>query len=433
MTEKEKPVFARSAAYKYVFGSGSIRALWPRDAFVLALRNIFRHSGRTALTLTVIASGVAGLILSGGFVQDALIQLREATIHSQLGHLQIYRKGYYAEGSRSPFKYMIERPDEILAAVKELPQVDDAMSRLAFAGVINNGRSDFAIIGEGIEADKEAKLGSLIQIVAGRKLVEADRYGIMIGEGVASATKLKPGDRATLLLNTAEGALNNVEFDVVGIFRSFSKDFDARAVRISLSGAQELLASPAVNAVVVSLRETGQTDEVAASLKAKLDPTKYEVKTWRELADFYDKTAALYERQFVVLEVIILLAVLLSVVNSVNMSVFERTGEFGTLMALGTRSRAIFRLVLLENLLLGLIGSAIGTAIGVLAALAISAIGIPMPPPPNSSSGYLAGIHLETSIVATAALVGLVATFVATLMPARRVSRIPVAEALRQN
>ena len=431
MTATKPPPARARRALK--LASDLIRALWPRDAFVLALRNIFRHRGRTALTLTVIASGVAGLILCGGFVQDALIQLREATIHSQLGHLQIYRKGYYAEGSRSPYKFMIERPGEILAAVRELPEVDDAMSRLAFTGVINNGRSDFAIVGEGIEADKEARLGSLIQIISGRKLAGADRYGMVIGEGVASATKLKPGDRATLLLNTAEGALNSIEFDVVGIFRSFAKDFDARAVRISLSGAHELLASSGGNAVVVSLLETVKTDEAAARLKTKLDGTQYEIKTWRELADFYDKTAALYERQFAVLQAIILLAVLLSVVNSVNMSVFERTGEFGTLMALGTRSRSIFRLVLLENLLLGLIGSCIGTAIGIIAAWAISAIGIPMPPPPNSSSGYIATIRVDAAIVLTAWVVGFAATVVASIMPARRVARVPVVEALRQN
>ena len=59
--------------------------------FRLALRNVVRHKLRTALTLAAIVSGVVGLVLSGGFVEDSLLQLREATIHSQLGHLQIRR------------------------------------------------------------------------------------------------------------------------------------------------------------------------------------------------------------------------------------------------------------------------------------------------------------------------------------------------------
>ena len=64
----------------------------------LASRNIFRHGVRTMLTLFVIAAGVAGLILTGGFVEDALTHLREATIHSQLGHIQIYPHGVLREG-----------------------------------------------------------------------------------------------------------------------------------------------------------------------------------------------------------------------------------------------------------------------------------------------------------------------------------------------
>ena len=399
----------------------------------LALRNVFRHRGRTALTLTVIVAGTVGLMLSGGFVRDALIQLREATIHSQLGHVQVFRTGFFEEGSHNPYKYAIDRPRDVLGAVSRLDGVDDALSRLAFAGVINNGRSDFAIVGEGGEPDKEAKLGSLIQVVQGRLLNDGDRNGIMIGEGVAAATRLGPGDRATLLLNTADGALNTVEFEVVGTFRSFSKEFDARAVRIALEAAKELVASPAINVVVVSLHRTDATDATAAALRASLDPTIYEVKTWRELADFYDKTAALYERQFVVLQAIILVAVFLSVVNSVNMSVFERTGEFGTLMALGTRSAPLFQLVVIENLLLGLIGSGAGVVVGFVASAVISAIGIPMPPPPNSSTGYIATIRLDGAIVATAWAVGLVATVVASLLPARRVSRLEISEALRQN
>ena len=73
----------------------------------------------------------------------------------------------------------------------------------------------------------------------------------------------------------------------------------------------------------------------------------------RALADFYEKTAALFKRQFAFLQAIILLSVLLAVANSVNMTIFERTGEFGTLMAVGTRRMPIFRLVILENLVVG--------------------------------------------------------------------------------
>ena len=81
--------------------------------------------------------------------------------------------------------------------------------------------------------------------------------------------------------------------------------------------------------------------------------------TWLKLNDFYAKTVEMYDVQFGVLRIIILLMVLLSVVNSVNMSVFERVGEFGTMMALGNRSRRVFTLIIAENTLIGVAGASL--------------------------------------------------------------------------
>jgi len=125
--------------------------------------------------------------------------------------------------------------------------------------------------------------------------------------------------------------------------------------------------------------------------------------------------------------------VLLSVASSVNMSVFERVGEFGTMMALGNGRGDVFRLILMESALLGLIGGLLGVLLGVVMAIAISAIGIPMPPPPNANLGYTAFIRVVPTVLAMAFLVGFGATALATLLPAARMSRTPVVTALRAN
>ncbi|MBA2689171.1 MAG: ABC transporter permease [Burkholderiales bacterium] len=399
----------------------------------LALRNLFRHRLRTGLTLTAIASGVAALILSGGFVEDMFHQLAEATIHGQLGHLQIYRAGFYENGVRDPYNYMIDQPESLKRRAKSVPQYEDAMERLNFSGLMNNGRADYSIRGEGLEASKEAKFGSYLKIISGRQLTDKDHFSILVGEGVAKALGLKPGDQATLLLNTQQGALNSLEFEVAGIFRSFAKDYDDRTVRIPLAAAKELLDTKGINALVVLLQSRDATDQARAALRDQLPAVPYDIKTWYELADFYRKTTELYRRQFGVLQLIILIMVLLSVVNSVSMSTFERIGEFGTLMALGDRGAKVFRLVIVENFFLGLIGALIGAMAGILLGLAISAVGIPMPPPPNMSAGYTATIRLVPWVVVGAILVGFAATVLAALLPARRVSRIPVVDALREN
>ena len=399
----------------------------------LALRNVFRQRMRTAMTLAAISLGVVGLILSGGFVQDVYYQLGESLIHSQSGHLQVSRAGFQAHGTRSPEKFLIDQSETIREAIRKIPEVEDVAARINFAGLINNGRTDLPIIGQGVEPEKEAALGTEVRFTEGRELQKQDTHGAVLGEGIAHALKLRPGDSVTLLVNTAEGVLNTLEVTVVGVFQSFSKEYDARAVRIQLGAAHELLNTKGINSLVVTLKRTEDTRRVTDAVTRQVDSKQFEVKTWQELNDFYESTVALYERQFGVLQFIILVMVLLSVANSVNMSVLERIGEFGTMMAVGNRSSTVFRLVLSESVLLGLCGAAIGVVLGLILAWVITAVGIPMPPPPNANRGYTAQIRLLPITVLMAFAVGFLATVLAAPLPARRVSRIPIVDALRQN
>lgn len=398
----------------------------------LAYRNILRHGGRTATTLAAITFGVAALVLSQGFVEDIFVQLGEAVVHSQTGHIQLARQGYFAHGAHQPMKFLFADPERDKAAILELKGVEDVMERLNFPGLLNNGRADLAVLAEGVEPDKEARLGTFIHFLAGRALRAADHYHAVIGHGVAQALDVKPGDDVTLLVSTAEGAMNTVDLQVVGIFQSFSKEYDNRAVKLPLSAARELLATSSANVLVVSLHDTPDTERIAGHLRARVAQHHQEVKTWSELNDFHPKTVLLYNRQFGGLLLIIVLMVILSVVNSVNMTVFERTAEFGTARALGNRNRNIFWLVMLENALLGVVGSVLGVAIGLLLAQLISVFGIPMPPPPNADLSYVAYVRVTPPALLGALVVGFGATILAAIIPALRVARIPVAFALRQ-
>ena len=399
---------------------------------LLALRNIFRQKTRSAATLIAITVGVAGLILAGGFVQDIFIQLGEATIHAQTGHIQITRQGYREGKTRAPEKYLIDTPEELKKNAAGVTGVDKVFARLSFSGVINNGKRDLGIIGEGVEPSAEEKLGTYMKYIEGRPLRDEDRDGIVMGHGVAKSLGLKPGDRVNLVISLAQGAVNTLDFEVIGVFQSFSKEFDARAVRIPILAARELMDTPGAHLLVVMLHRTEDTRQVTTALIDRFATQGLEAARWDELSDFYGKAVELYDQQFGVLRLIILLMVLLSVTNSVNMTLFERTREFGTLLALGDKPKTVFRLIMLESVVLGVLGAFVGIVVGCLAALAISAVGIPMPPPPNANIGYTAFIRLVPAEIAFSGLIGLVATCLAALLPARRASRLKVVEALRQ-
>lgn len=403
-----------------------------RKLFAFALRNVLRQRVRSFATLASIVIGVAGLILAGGFVQDIFIQLGEAIIHSQTGHVQITKRGYADLKNRSPEKFLLENPEQLKTELKSSsPAIDYVMARIGFTGVLNNGKRDLGIIGEGIEPDAEVRMGTHLRYTAGRPLNNNDIDTAVIGEGVAKSLGLKVGDRVTLLVTLSAGAVNTLDFEIVGIFQSFSKEFDARSIRISLESARSLLDTNGAHILIAMLHQTADTDTAVDAINVQFMKYGLEVRSWKQLSDFYEKTVQLYGRQFGVLRLIILVMVLLSVINSVNMALFERTREFGTMRALGDPSSQIFKVIVAESLLLGATGATMGILVGCLSAEIISSIGIPMPPPPNANIGYTALIRLDTISVLVAGMTGFIACVLAAILPAKRTSRTEIVDALR--
>lgn len=397
----------------------------------LGLRNLVRNPARTLITLGAIVFGVCGLILAGGFVKDIFFQLGEALIHSQSGHAQIGRAAIFTYGSRSPERHLLDEPEKLRERVRADPAVKDVMARITFSGLLNNGRTDYAIVGDGVEPDAESRLGTHLRVVAGRPLTAADTFGAMLGEGVADALQLGPGDTATLLVSTIDGAMNTLDVEIVGVFQTFSKDFDARAVRIPLAATQELLRTNGAGKLVVALHDTADTDQFVSRLRSVLTDPELTVLDWRQLNDFYGKTVDLYRQQFGFLKIMVLLMVCLSVANTVTLSLAERTWEFGTMRALGNRNRTVTGLILAESAVLGTIGACVGVAVGIAVAAIVSGFGIAMPPPPNAEIGYDAYIKIAPDVIVEAWVTGFGATILASFLPAWRLSRVSIIDALR--
>ena len=121
----------------------------------------------------------------------------------------------------------------------------------------------------------------------------SDKDGIVVGSGVAKSLGLKVGDRVNLIMTLSAGAVNTLDFELLGIFQSFSKEFDARAVRIPLEAAKNLMDTSAAHVVVVMLDRTEDTAKTTNLLRQQLARDGYEIKAWIELSDFYEKTVEL--------------------------------------------------------------------------------------------------------------------------------------------
>jgi putative ABC transport system permease protein len=403
--------------------------------FRLARRNLLRQPRRTAIALSSILFGVLALLLSCGFIEWIFWAMRDATIHSRLGHIQIARAGFFSGSNDDPSSFILPIDTSELAQIATIPQVRVVTPRLAFSGLASSGESTVSYIGEGVDPEMEQRVSRLLHIVKGQGLSSSDPKGIILGQGLAEILGVNVGDPIVLLVNTPSGGINAVEGKVRGLFYTVSKQFDDSALRAPIKLARELLRVSGSHTWILLLNDSDETEEVAGQLKRELSNGKYslEIKRWNELADFYNKTVTLYSRQMNIVKLIIGLVIILSIANTMTMNVLERTGEIGTLMALGNKSKQILRLFITEGLLLGLIGGTVGTLIGIGLASAISYVGIPMPPAPGMSTGFTGEIRVTSGLAAQAFILAILTAAIASVYPAWKASKLKIVDALRYN
>ncbi len=401
--------------------------------FGLALRNLRRNTHRTVVAVLTVAAGIVAFLLAGGFIHWIFHDMREATIHSQLGHVQVVRPGYFDKGIADPYAFLLPGQPAEKARIEALPGVVSVGERLAFSGLASLGETSIGFVGEGIDPAREKPISKRVTIMTGRDLERADEPSVLLGEGLGKSLGAKTGDRIVLLATAANGGASAVEVSVVGTFATIYKEYDDQALRLPIAVARKLMRVDGATSWVVLLERTGATDSTVKAMAAQLPATQFELVPWHQLADFYNKTVTLFSKQVNVVKLIIGLIIILTISNTQTMSVLERTVEIGTSLAIGLRRGAMMRLFVVEGVLIGVLGALIGVSLGFGLSKAISAIGIPMPPPPGMAHGYMGEILVEGGLMFDAALMGVVTTLLASLLPAWKASRMNIVDALRTN
>ena len=400
---------------------------------LLALRFLIREPRRTTIALFAIGFGVVALLLAGGFMEWIFWAMRESAIQSQIGHVQVMRRGYLELGIGDPYRFLMPANSPQQDYLKELAHVREVVPLVNFSGLISHGDATVSFIAQGVDPIREAVFSRGLLITAGKPLSPDDEQGVLLGEGLAENLGAGLGDKVVLLSTLSSGGINAVEGEVRGVFHTTSKDFDNAAVRLPLGLAQRLLQTAGVHRWLLFLDDTDFTDAIASKIKAHFaaEGADLEVIPWYHLADFYNKTVALFTRQLGVVAIIIGLIIVLSIANTMIMSVLERTREIGTLLALGKKRRQVLGLYLSEGFWLGIIGGLAGVGIAVLLAYIISAVGIPMPPPPGMKRGYSGEIMLTLPWVIGVWILAMFSAVLASLYPAWKASRMVIVDALR--
>lgn len=391
-----------------------------------------REPRRLLAAVAPVILGVMGYLLAGGFIEYIYYALREGAIRSHVGHIQVTVADYAERGHAEPFRTLLPADGRLERQLAALPGVLTVAPRLNFTALASLGDNTLSVVGEGVDPARERELSRQVRIESGQDLDPAQPNGVLLGQGLAKQLGARPGDVLVLLTTTSRGSTGAIEATVRGIFSSPVKAYDDVAVRIPIASAERLVQVHGAHRWLMLLEKTSDTDRVLAQVSALVKPQGLVAQPWYKLSDFYNKTVALFSRQVAVVQVIIAVIIVLSVSNTLSMSVMERVREIGTTLALGLRRRDVLLQFMVEGVVFGLVGAAVGVGIGAMLALLISAIGIPMPPPPGMARGYIGEIRLTLPLVCNAIALAVIPSLVASVAPAWKASRLNIVDALRQ-
>ena len=202
--------------------------------FRLASRNLARNTQRTLVATLTVAFGVVAFLMAGGFIAWIFEQMRESAIHSQYGHMQVVRPEFFEKGIADPYAFLLPEKSGEQSLVERMPGFRSLAPRLAFSGLLSHGETTIAFIGDGVDPVNEKPVSTQVHIVSGRDLARADEAAVILGEGLARAMGVVPGDAVVLLATAANGSPNAVEVTVAGTFATTAKEYDDSALRLPI-------------------------------------------------------------------------------------------------------------------------------------------------------------------------------------------------------
>jgi putative ABC transport system permease protein len=409
------------------------------DLFRVAWKNVFRNSRRSILNIIALTVGMSIMVLGLGWVQGYYTYIFNAVQEFNTGDAQVLPERYLAEAPRLPVDITVGNYTTTRALVDGYPGVVDAAGRVNFSLQLSAGRSSVRMLAKGIDPEHEAQVTVLDDYITdGDYLTE--RPGILIGAPVAEQLELAPGDTVFVSAMDKFSVQNLLDVRVIGIFDFGYPAMDENVVFIDLATASELLSlDNEVTRLVLRLEDglNRRVDlEQLATYVREQAPGGGElsVHSWQRFAETTVQSVRADVSSFYIMLAILYLLTVLGILNSMSMSVRERTGEIGTLRAIGIRRRRIMILFLWEAVSLALIAAGLSVVLSLPVAAYLQIVGVdvgtalPADIPVPFGETFRADYRLWHYLLAAG--VGVASAAVGAVIPARRAARLNIASAM---
>lgn len=399
----------------------------------LALRNIVRHRLRSALSIFMIAGAVLAIIVFRGFSDYSLTALKKIAAENQFGHMQIAKEKYWAPGKEPRIERMFNL-SEIGEIKDKYSDIDSISGRLSFYGLVSNGDLSVGAKMIGVDIQGEPQFSTTMRMISGVFFTGPNVNEAIVGRLLAKQLGLKEGDNLTVLTNTIDGVMNAMDLTVTGIFSAGIDEIDAQFIYLPLSVTQSILDTENIDIAVIKLKDVNLTDKNFVTLERDIKDkgTALVTKTWRELAVLFRQVETYYGVQNSMVEGILLVLMFLGILNTVSMTVVERTGEIGTLRSMGEKRSDIVKQFVLESFILSVVGIVVGIIFSLFMISLIHSANI-MTEMPGASTPFQIKVHFLVSSVVYAGFLSMATALIATGVPAYRAARLDIVDALRKN
>ncbi|MFH0990770.1 MAG: FtsX-like permease family protein [bacterium] len=398
----------------------------------ISWRNLWRNRRRSLIVLTSIVVGVTAIVFIESYARGFMRQLFDNQLGSSLGHIQIHAAGF---NENKVVQNFMQSPDTVMTVVQASPLVRFMSRRVIAFGLVSSASNSSGASIIGINPTEEANITTIkVSVVEGRYLGEGG-HEIVIGKRLAQTLNVGLGDRLVTMASTQDGRVGSEMFRVVGLYQSASLSFDNMNIFVPLATLQSMLrVQHQIAEVVIVCRDVNLSEVVKADLKSTLGDG-FEVLSYRDLIPSLISQVELMDKMMSIFYLLIGIAMMFGIINTLLMSVFERIHEFGVLKAIGMKNIILFRMIVLEAFLLGSIGAGIGALLGIGISSVLAKYGINFSAFSEGLASYGAGAIIYPLINYLSVLVGvlviIIVSILAAVYPAYKAMRMEPMTAIR--